>query len=145
MPVTPRASEIKTQAGRRLRAARLMLGFERQEGFANLIGVGVSTLSMWENGERLCDPLAMTRLWQKTKIGPDWIYAGSLAGVPYDRAQELAAKAAEIGAVMDGPVAEFPREAEHAARRPAAAPKRPAGRVLHDRPQKTPDDNGHFT
>ena len=141
----PRASEIKAQAGRRLRAARLALGYDRQEGFANLIGVGVSTLSMWENGERLCDPLAMTRLWQKTSIGPDWIYASSLAGVPYDRAQLVAEKAAEIGAVMGGPAPEFPQEAERKGRPAALAPRPPRGRTLHECKGDRPDDGASFT
>ena len=138
MAKTQRPSEMKTQAGLRLKAARLALDVERQDVFAAALGVSPTAYGNYELGKRLPDAAMLVRLLAKSGIGADWVYAGSLAGVPFDIAQILLEKAAEVGAVVGGPVAEWPMATAAGARpRPAAAvPQRRhrGGRVtLHER------------
>lgn len=136
-----RPSDIKIMAGRRLEVARKALGVEKQEAFARLLGVAATTYNNWAKGERMPDVSAMVRLLDKCDIGPDWIYAGSLRGVPYDKAETLKTVAAEMGAVVGGAVAEWPMTTERRALpRPAAAvPRRaPRNTTFHERPSKPP-------
>lgn len=122
MAKTQRPSEMKEQAGLRLKAARLALDVPRADAFAAILGVSATAYGNYETGERLADAAMLVRLLEKSGIGPDWVYAGSLAGVPFELAQLLRDKAAEVGAVVGGPVAQWPRAAEaQALPRPAAA------------------------
>ncbi len=106
MPRKPPASELDVMAGLRLRAVREVLGY-RQETMANLIGVTRTALANWEGG-KLPDVRAMVRLLMQEGIPLEWIYAGQVRRVDYERAQDLLDKAAELGAVVGGPVAEWP-------------------------------------
>jgi transcriptional regulator with XRE-family HTH domain len=123
-----RPSEIVIQAGRRLRAVREALSWP-QERFADEIGVTRTALANWEGGTRLPDVLAMVRLFRRFGIPLEWIYAGELRHVEYDLAQALIDKAADLGAVVGAPTAEWPaavtsRVGPHGAAPPARVPRR---------------------
>lgn len=137
-----RPSEMKIMAGLRLRAVREHLGIG-QEAMANVLGTTRTALSNWENGERLADVAAMVRLYTRTGITLEWIYAGSAREMNYEKGEDLIAKAAELGAVVGGPVAEWPQEVERrpgiqSLKPPAAAPRKrtSSGGYLHDRPKE---------
>ena len=136
MPKKPPASEMDRNAGLRLRATREVLQL-KQEQLANMIGVTRTALANWEGG-KLPDVRAMVRLLQETGIPMEWIYAGSLQRVDYDLAERLRAKAAALGAVIGGPVAEWPaarvrRDLLSVPRDPAATPSISSrGRTLHE-------------
>lgn len=131
-----RPSEIKIQAGLRLRAARLALEIMRQDVMAARLNVPLNTYNHWELGKRLPDPLAMVRLFNLFGVGPDWIYAGSMRAIPYILHEPLVHAAAEVGAAMHGPTNDFPMAADKAPvprpRTSGAVPKR-AARTLHER------------
>lgn len=112
-----RPSEMKRQAGLRLRAVRESLEL-KQESMANMLGCTRTALTNWENGERMPDVAAMVRLYQRTGITLEWIFAGSLRELSFDKGDALAQRAAELGAVVGGPVAELAAEVE---RRPKGA------------------------
>ena len=139
MSKAERPSEMKRQAGLRLRAVREHLEL-KQESMANLLGCTRTALTNWENGERLPDVAAMVRLYSRTGITLEWIFAGSLREMAYDKADSLAQLAAQLGAVVGGPVAEWPMAVERAPgtaglRAPAQVPKRrpkPAGWLHED-------------
>lgn len=57
-----RPSEMKRQAGLRLRAVREHLEL-KQESMANMLGCTRTALANWENGERMPDVAAMVRLY----------------------------------------------------------------------------------
>ena len=88
MPRSPREPEISEATGRRLAAVRLALGLQ-QEALAARLGVSRSALANWENGGRLADVLAMLRLRERYNVPLDYIYAGSMYGLPFDLAHEI--------------------------------------------------------
>ena len=139
-------------SGLRLRAVRETWsedGALNQEWFASKIGVQRTALSNWEQGNVLPDVRAMVRLALVFGIPLEWIYLGQLRHVEYALADRLAQRAAELGAVVGGPTAEWPMVAE---RRSILAPSRPAAAVplvrmrrsrLHEKQEAiTPDDKG---
>ena len=93
-------------AGRRLKAAREHLGLN-QKVMANEIGVERTALTNWEGGNRLPDVLAMVRLMQRFGITLEWVYAGALAGLPYDMARSLEERAIALGASVGTPAPEW--------------------------------------
>lgn len=95
-------------AGLRLKAARLALGIERADVFAIKLAVSETAYGNYERGVRLPDPYMLVRLLQLTGIGPDWVYGGFRGGVPFDLGERLVQAAAEVGAVIGGPNAEWP-------------------------------------
>jgi transcriptional regulator with XRE-family HTH domain len=135
-PAFDAASEAKRQAGLRLKAARLTLGLSA-EVMATELGLTRTALTAQENGQNTPDPLVMARMLRRFGITLEWIYAGELRYVrDFDFQEALRAKAAELGAVVGAPVAEFPMEVEHLGRQPGAAPKRrrPPGATIHEPP-----------
>ena len=144
MPRKPPASEIDVMAGRRLRAVREAMGIG-QAAFGHIVGVERTTLANWEAG-RLPDVRAMVRLMQKVGVPLDWIYAGYLRNLPYEVAEMLEARAADLGAVVGGPVAEWPMEIDRrpglqSLRAPAAVPAKRLRRVtFHEPASDAPED-----
>jgi transcriptional regulator with XRE-family HTH domain len=130
-------SEAQIHSGRRLRAARIVLKFGTVESFANALGVSRTAMSNWENGSRLPDVFAMVRLWDRWGIPLEWIFAGSLRGVPYEMGDDLKAAAAEVGAAVGGIAPEWPTTSSHGptARPPAAIPRRRPRTMLHEAAQ----------
>ena len=138
MPKTPDAPrDLMEAVGLRLAATRNVLGLT-QEAMAAAVGVERNTYANWEGGSRLARVPPMLKLLERFGIPLEWIYAGRLGGVPYDIAQALEAKSAELGAVIGGSVAEWPMAVDsplkpQGARRPAGRPpKAPKARVLHE-------------
>lgn len=145
--ISPEASEIAQQAGRRLRAAQLALRRGVTE-LANAIGVQQNTFSNWmaPDNKRMPDQIAMFRLWQNFRIPMEFIYGGDTSRIEYDLREQIIEAAAEVGAVIGAPVAEFPMQAEHTGRQPAQPPKRrrPPGATLHEpKDLKHPRGPGH--
>jgi len=132
-----KAGELMIEAGRRLKAARLALGYKTQEPFARHLNVGLKAYNSWENGERMPNIAAIVRLHSLFGVGPDWIFVGSLAAIPYSLAQDLTAAAAEAGATVGGAKPEFPMQV-HGGRRPASVPDR-SGHTLHEQAQHLAD------
>ena len=87
----PRASEALLICGKRLRAAREALGIEAKEA-ARSAGAGASTWSMWENGHRLADPLAVARFCARYGISMDWVYMGDTRGMSPELAKLVVAQ-----------------------------------------------------
>jgi transcriptional regulator with XRE-family HTH domain len=130
MRSTPKASDLMVEAGKRLKAARIALGYKTQEPFAAHLQVGLQAYNMYENGARMPNIAAIVRLHGLFGIGPDWIFLGSLASIPYGLAQDLTRAAAEVGATIGGPAPEFPGEVR-TGRAPAAVPEQ-TRRTLHE-------------
>ena len=128
--------DIMMMAGLRLRAVRLTLGFERQDAFAAKLGCTPTRYNNWELGARFPAPEAMVRLLQLFGIGPDFIYGGSMRGIPHEFADTLEQKCAELGAVIHAPTREWPMEMKRTGllRLPGTVPQmRPKpGRTLHE-------------
>lgn len=85
--------------GRRLRATREALGLT-QEQLAQSIGVQRTAYRNWEIGERMPDPLAMTRLAERYGATLDWIYRGVIAGMAHSLAikiEPLSSKSSRTG------------------------------------------------
>lgn len=128
------ASEAKRQAGLRLKAARLALGLSAEK-LAEAIGVTRGALTAYENGQNMADPLAMARLMRRFGISMEWIYAGEIRHVRDFEFQEAVLRhAAEIGAVVGAPFAEFPMQVVPDGRQPGKVPpkRRPPGATIHD-------------
>lgn len=66
-----RPSEMKEQAGLRLRAARLALDVPRADVFAAKLGVSPTAYGNYEQGSRLPDAAMLVRLLELSGIGPD--------------------------------------------------------------------------
>ena len=151
MPRKPPASEIDRNAGLRLRAVRETFspdGPINQEFFAAKIGVGRTTLANWEAG-KMPDSRAMVRLNLWIGVSLDWIYVGEIGRISFDWAERLRQRAAELGAVVGGPVAEWPmavraRPGPEGMRSPAAVPKTKRRTVtLHDAQDNFADVKRH--
>jgi transcriptional regulator with XRE-family HTH domain len=69
-----------------------------QDSLASAIGVTRAALANWEQRERLPSVAAMVRLFQRFGVSLDWIYGGTLTGVPYGLAALLEEAAQELGA-----------------------------------------------
>ncbi len=80
---------FKIAAGARLRAVRHVLRLS-QEALAAQLHVSRSAYAGYEQGERLVDPEVVVRLNRLYGITTDWIYRGSLAGLPDDLRAALA-------------------------------------------------------
>jgi transcriptional regulator with XRE-family HTH domain len=117
-------SEMKVLAGLRLRAARMALGVQSEKAMAATLGVSANAYNNYECGTRLVDVAMAVRLLETTGIGPDWIYAGSTTGVPFDRAQALRA---------------ILRQLVDAGSPPTNAPTKPKG----PEPPPGPPEGGH--
>lgn len=125
-----------THVGRRLVAVRRLLDAE-QLPFANAIGVQPTALSNWENGKRLADPVAMTRLMMRFRIPTDFIYGGQLHGFDFADGERLREICAELHAAVGAPTPEWPMQVEQPGdkprRKPGLVPRTPRHhRRLHE-------------
>lgn len=136
MPRKPRPDDLVTHVGRRLVAIRRLLDAQ-QLPFANAIGVEPTTLSNWENGSRLADPVAMTRLMVRFRIPLDFIYGGQLHGFDFEDGERLRTICADLHAAVGAPAPEWPMQLDQhtpkPARRPGHVPRvRRDNRRLHE-------------
>lgn len=132
---TTAPSEVARQAGLRLRAVILALDL-KVTSLANLLGVKQNTLSNWlsDKNKRMPDQVAMLKLWQHFHVPMEFIYGGETGRMEYGLREKIVAACAQVEAVVGGPVAEWPMQAEGAARPrpPATVPSRRGPRTLHE-------------
>jgi DNA-binding XRE family transcriptional regulator len=76
------------EIGLRLKATRIALGLTQDE-MATSINVGRTTLTNWEKGDRMPDPLAMARLAERYGATMDWIYWGNMSGLQLSLATKI--------------------------------------------------------
>lgn len=148
MPRKEAPTELDVMAGRRLKAVREAFAEDgpiNQALFGSKIGVTRTALANWEAG-KLPDVRAMVRLNHWLGIPLEWIYLGQLRHVERDLADRLEQRAAVLGAVVGGPVAEWPMQKE---RRPGLEGMRPAaavprrvfvGKTFHEAPPRLLED-----
>lgn len=108
MAKVKKPDDLMTMTGLRLKAARLAIGYDRQDSFAKEIRCTATRYNNWELGNRFPAPDAMVRILQLWGIGPDFIYGGSMRGIPHELYDKLEQTCAELGAVIHAPVAEWP-------------------------------------
>ena len=118
-------------AGLRLKAARLVLGVDRQDVMAHVLGVQPSAYNNWEKGLRLPDVAAMVRLLNQSGVSLDWIFAGELRSMPFDLASRLQGQAAELGAAVAAPASLAPNHLT--GRRQMVVQRKPLPHQLHER------------
>lgn len=104
-------SALKMAVGRRLLATRVVVGrLMRQpvtaDMMANMLGVGRTAYTNWEIGENLASVPAMIRLCDKFGFTLDWIYAGRIGTLRLDLIPAVETAAAEVEAVVGGPLEE---------------------------------------
>ena len=131
VPSSERASDLKVMAGLRLKAARLVLGVDRQDVMANVLGVQPSAYNNWEKGLRLPDVAAMVRLLDRSGVSLDWIFAGELRSMPFDLAAKLQERAIELGAAIAISSALSPNHPT--TRRQLVVQRPPSPQRLHER------------
>lgn len=82
--------------GRRLKALRAALGYERnQTGFAKFLGFAQPTWANYEAGDRIPNLDAAHKIVEATGVTFDWIYRGTVAGLPHHIAVKLAEQASK--------------------------------------------------
>ena len=90
MSAKPRASDIKKEIGRRLRAARSVV-FDSSDGCARELDIPRNTWRNYESGERYPDPAHIVRFCDKTGFTADFLYRGRFRGIAEDVQIRLAA------------------------------------------------------
>jgi transcriptional regulator with XRE-family HTH domain len=95
MSATPRASDIKDDVGRRLRAARSIV-YDSSNLCARALGLPHQTWRNYEKGERYPDPFHLVRFCDATGFTLDFIYRGRLRGIAEDVQIRLAADYPEL-------------------------------------------------
>jgi len=130
---------VKIHIGRRLRVARAYLGIEQLQ-MARLMGIEPTTLSNYEKGIRLADTTAVLRLMQHSDFTPNFILGGLLTGMDFDMRQKIEELAGAHEACIGGLVPEWPMATELRGRprAPAATPRKPLRRVLHEQQAPLP-------
>jgi len=83
------------EVGRRLKAARESLGLRTIDLCAE-INVQPNTYSQWENGARLLDVFAATRMAERFGVTLDWFYRGDASGLPHGLAMKVLTAAASF-------------------------------------------------
>lgn len=73
--------DYKRACGKRLRRARYALNYPNQAAFAEITGVGQTSLSNWERGVSLVPPEYTKKLKRLFQITHDWIYSGDPSGL----------------------------------------------------------------
>lgn len=75
--------------GRRLRAARLALGYESKREFAEKAGITEQTYGPWENGAREITREGAKQLRRHYGLSMDFIYFGNKDALPHNLAKLL--------------------------------------------------------
>lgn len=95
MPATPRASDLKPDIGRRLKAARSIV-FSSSAACARAFGIPANTWNNYESGKRYPDPVHLARFCDGTGFTMDFLYRGRLRGIKEDVQIRLAAEYPEL-------------------------------------------------
>lgn len=95
MPVQERPTHVKAVIGERLRVLRAALGVQ-QKDLAAFLNVTPQTVSGWESGRDLADPLAIARMALRWGVPTDWVWTGSLAHVPPPLAAKIEARRPDL-------------------------------------------------
>ena len=91
MSAKPRATDIKEDIARRLRAARSVV-FDSAAKCARALDVPKNTWQHYEAGERYPDPYHLVRFCDATGFTADFIYRGRFKGIMEDVQIRLAAE-----------------------------------------------------
>lgn len=83
MPRLTRSDQLKAEVGQRLADTRDALNLS-QDDLGDLLGCGRTTIANWEGGRGLADASKMVILKQRYGVTLDWIYTGTMAGLPND-------------------------------------------------------------
>lgn len=88
------SAEKKRDAGLRLKAARIALGYDQRRGrnqtaFYELFGFTIGRGNNWERGVSYPYPEFMVALCERFDVGPDWILVGRPGSLPYRLANEV--------------------------------------------------------
>jgi transcriptional regulator with XRE-family HTH domain len=97
MPDSPSTTEMKIQAGLRLRAVLDVLDISVGH-LGQRIGAGRTQIQNWMKGSHKIDWFAMARLEEATEIPAEWVLAGHLRNVPGKYLEALATRAQQLGA-----------------------------------------------
>jgi transcriptional regulator with XRE-family HTH domain len=66
---------------RRLRKARIALGYEDKDEFGEYAGLSQSLYNRFENGRRVITLQAAMKLYKRYGLSLDWIYMGDPSGI----------------------------------------------------------------
>lgn len=72
----------KVACGRRLRRARIAVGYPVRQAFADDMREPHDNVRKWELGDHLVPPAFVTEMWKRWGITHDWIYRSDPSGVP---------------------------------------------------------------
>jgi len=78
-------------AGRRLRKARLALGYPVLRRFAQMVDIDEDTLGAYERGQNLIPPHVVSKLKQVFGLTQDYIYDGETRGLDHGLALKILA------------------------------------------------------
>ena len=81
-------SQWRREVGIRLRLTRLAVGLSQNQ-LAKVVGTTREAVSNWERGERLADTFGMVKFCSGWRVPLDWIYMGSMSGLPGDVARKM--------------------------------------------------------
>lgn len=81
--------ETAEAIGRRLRAARLALGYTDKDKFAQDAGIGPQTYGPWELGRREISREGAKLLRRRYGLSLDFIYFGNMDALPHKIAKHL--------------------------------------------------------
>src|ERR1700744_84189 len=95
MSKVARASEIKANVGRRLKAARSIV-FTSSDGCAKSLGIPINSWRNYEKGEKYPDPYRLVQFCDATGFTTDFIYRGRFKGIVEDVQIRLAAEYPEL-------------------------------------------------
>lgn len=102
------------EAGRRLKATRLALGFLTVRRFAQIIDWDESKLTKYENGIVLVPVRLISKLRQRFGVDHNWIYDADMSRLPHDLVEKLIEERARE------------RQEDTEAEPPPSPPKRPS-------------------
>lgn len=130
MPRKARASDVKPEIARRLKAARAII-YDSSDAAARALGVHKNTWRGWENADKYPDPFWLIEFCDGTGFTMDYLYRGRFRGIEEDVQIRLAAANPEL--VDEAPdiaesrrVAPLPTATPSAAEALSGVPRAPA-------------------
>ena len=102
MPRTTRSAQANIATGARIALVRHALGLS-QEALAAQLAIGRSAVANWEKGTREADVGRMTRLCELYGVTLDYIYRGSLVGLPHELYRAIEERQPEAAGLAEDP------------------------------------------